>query len=159
MIKNVLKNKNVLFALIGVILGVLLILFGSLKGDSESETPTGESPKYSSEALESYTSSLEEKIQALIEKIGGVSDVSVLVTIDGSQEKVYATEGANKDYVIVGDKNGSGNALQIMEISATVRGIAVVCDYGNDEVLRQRIIEMLASLFNIGVNRVSVVST
>ena len=159
MIKKALKNKNVLFALIGVILGVLLILFGTLKGDSDSEPSTGDSVKYSSEALESYTSSLEAKIKALIEKIGGVSDVSVLVTIEGSQEKVYATEGANKDYVIVGDKNGSGNALQIMEISATVRGIAVVCDYGKDEVLRQKIIEMLASLFNIGVNRVSVVST
>ena len=159
MIKKALKNKNVLFALIGVILGVLLILFGTLKGDSDSEPSKGDAVKYSSEALESYTSSLEAKIKALIEKIGGVSDVSVIVTIEGSQEKVYATEGANKDYVIVGDKNGSGNALQVMEISATVRGIAVVCDYGKDEVLRQKIIAMLASLFNIGVNRVSVVST
>jgi stage III sporulation protein AG len=152
--KKLLKNKNILFALLGVITGVLLLIFGSIN-DTSSHTVSPQT-SFSSEELESYTTSLEKKVSDHISKINGVSDVSVILTIDGSNEKVYATNGSGKDYVITKDSTGNENALILTEINATVRGIAVVCDYGQDQTLRQQIIEMLSSLFNIGANRISV---
>ena len=154
--KKLFKNKNVAFSLLGVLLGGLLIVFGMLTPSDKSEN--SETNLYPSNEIESYTSSLENKISEHLEKINGVSKVSVIITIDGSNEKVYATNGTNKDYVITKDSNGNENALVLTEIIATVRGIAVVCDYNNNNELKQQIISMLSSLFNIGTNRISVMS-
>ena len=157
--KKILENKNIIMIVLGVIAGIILIIFGSIKNADNSDIEETLESKYSSEELESYTASLETKVKEHIERIGGVSNVNVIITIDGSNETVYATDGGSKDYVIIKDNSGNESALSLMEINATVRGIAVVCDYGHDEVLKQQIIEMLASLFNIGTNRISVMSS
>ena len=156
--KKILQNKTLVISLLGILLGIVLVLLGSLSKSDEEVTLSDNGIKYSSKELESYTSSLEKKVADIIDKIGGVSDVSVALTIDASSENVYATEGQNKDYVILGEGNGSENAIKIMEINATVRGIAVVCNYGGSDELRVGIINMLSSLFDIGANRISVIS-
>lgn len=152
--KSIFKNKNFLFAILGAVTGLLLLIYSSI-GNTTTQVnePT---TSYPNEEVESYTSSLEKKVSDHISKINGVSNVSVVITIDGSNEKIYATNGSSKDYVITKDSTGNENALILTEINANVRGIAVVCNYGNNEALRQQIIEMLSSLFNIGANRISV---
>lgn len=157
--KKLLKYKNALTVIIAVVVGILLVIFGSLKSDNEkNEESLNDIPQYTSDGLESYTTSLEERIEKHIEKIAGVKNVSVLLTMESSNEKIYATDGASKDYIIIKDSSGNENAIQLSEISAQVRGIAVVCDYGNDDELRQQIITMLSSLFSIGTNRISVMA-
>ena len=155
---NLFKNKNLLIIAIGCICGFLLIIFGSFDSDEKSQPSVNENI-YSSEELEGYTETLEKRVTELISHIGGVSDVNVLVTVEISNEKVYATTGDNKDYVIITDSSGNESALAVAEINASVRGIAVVCDYGGNEALKKEIIEMLASLFNIGTNRISIMGT
>ena len=152
---KIIKNKRVLVIALSVFLGVLLVLFGSINKNGEKSAATDE--KYPTKELESYTEKLEKKISTHLSKINGVGDVSVLVTIESTNEKVYATEGANKDYVIISGDNGE-NGILLAEINAKIRGIAVVCDYGGNEQLRQEIILALSTLFNIGTNRVSVLS-
>lgn len=157
MIKKLFKDKNTVIAFAGAICGILLLLIGVF-GNSDKETSDVSVTEYDSEALRSYTEALEQKIENFLEHIGGVNDVEVILTIESSSETVYATEGSNSDYVIIKDSSGNENALQLTEITATIRGIAIVCDYGNDEELRKTIIKTLASLFDIGTNRISVVS-
>jgi stage III sporulation protein AG len=154
--KKLLENKMLLMIILGVLTGALLIIFGSVDSDKNTDTRLPSSAEYGGQELESYTQNLEKRITELIERVGGVSNVSVLLTVDASNETVYATEGVNKDYVITKGKDGSEEAIRIMEINSTVRGIAVVCDYGGNEELRVQIIEMLSSLFCIGTNRISV---
>lgn len=156
--KKLLSNKNVLTVLIAIVVGILLVVFGFSGSDKKDLEQNTDAHSYTSAELESYTTALEGRVAKHIEKIGGVSNVNVLLTIEASNEKVFATEGANKDYVIIKDSNGNENALQLSEINAQVRGIAVVCDYGGNDELRQQIILMLSSLFNIGTNRISVMS-
>ncbi len=154
--KEIFKNKKVLMAIIGCICGILLIIAGSYGGGTDKNTENQNSELYPSEELEIYTERLEKRICDLVGKVNGVTDVSVLVTIDTSNENVYATSGSNGDFVIVTDPSGKETPVKIMEITANIRGIAVVCDYGGDEALRKNIIEMLSSLFSIGTNRISV---
>lgn len=154
---NFFKNKNVLVIVIGCVCGLLLILLGNVSEKEKNEVTVNEN-LYTSEELEGYTDALEKKVSSLISSIGGVSDVNVLVTVEISKEKVYATTGDNKDYVIITDASGNESALTVAEINANVRGIAVVCNYGGNEALKMEIINMLASLFNIGSNRISVMS-
>ena len=148
------KRKNILVVVIGVATGLLLILLGNIGSEKLPSDLT--EPLYTSEELESYTANIEKKISSLLSHIDGVSDVCVLVTVDISKEKVYATEGDGKNYVIITDSSGNESALTVAEINASVRGIAVVCKYGGNENLKMEIINMLASLFNIGSNRISV---
>ena len=147
--KEIFKNKKVLMAIIGCICGILLIIAGSYGGGTDKNTENQNSELYPSEELEIYTERLEKRICDLVGKVNGVTDVSVLVTIDTSN-------GSNGDFVIVTDPSGKETPVKIMEITANIRGIAVVCDYGGDEALRKNIIEMLSSLFSIGTNRISV---
>lgn len=156
MIKKLFSNKNATVLILGAVAGILLILFGSLGGSEKNKNAQVQQNDYTSQELESYTENLEKKIEKHIEKIGGVSNVSVIVTIEGTKETVYATEGVNKDYVTVKDSEGNESAIRLMEINANIRGIAIVCDYGNDETIKQEMIRMLSSLFGIGTNRISV---
>ncbi len=156
--KKLLSNKNLLVVVLAVLCGVLLIIFGSIGDGKNVNEEDVANASYPGKELESYTSALEKRVTEHIERINGVSNVSVLITIEGTNEKVYATEGSGKDYVIIKDSSGSENAVVLTEINASVRGIAVVCDYGENNELRQQIITMLSSLFNIGSNRISVMS-
>ena len=132
------KKKNAAVLLIGCICGLLLIFLGSMKGE-EKELISPTENAYTSDELEGYTDTLEKKISSLLSHVGGVTDVNVLVTVDISKEKVYATTGDKKDYVIITDSSGNESALTVAEINACVRGIAVVCNYGANETLKKEI--------------------
>ena len=153
-------KKNVYLLVLGIAFGVFLIIMSCLNSSDDKEIidQNINTSEYGSAELESYTASLEKKVKGVIERISGVSNVSVLITIDGTNEKVFLTNGSNKDYVIIKDESGNESVLSVMEINANVRGIAVVCSFGGNEDIRQQIIEMLTSVFNIGANRVSVIS-
>ncbi len=156
MLKKIISNKNFLFVAAGIIAGILLIVAGSIGKDDKKAEPEITEQKYTSDELESYTDTLEKKIAGLISKIGGVSDVSVLVTVDGSNETIFATEGTDNEFVIIKDSDGNEYVVRVSEINAQVRGIAVVCDYGGNDQLKMDIINLLSSLFAVGANRISV---
>lgn len=154
MIKKLLSNKNLLLSVAGIICGVLLIFNGvnATRNESKNDVPVA----YESDELQTYTAALEKKISDFLEKVGGISNVSVIVTVESSAETVYATEGNNSDYVIIKDSEGSENAIPLTEITAKLRGIAVVCDYGKNEQLKSTVIELLSSLFDLGSNHIAV---
>ena len=141
--------------MLGMLIGGALMLYGEYGNVKDVNSKIKENV-YSSNELEIYTERLENKISYFLEKVGGVSDVTVVITIDNSQENVYATEGANYDYVILTDSSGNQSTVKLTEITATVRGIAVVCKYESEEI-KQQIITMLSALFNVGTNRISVI--
>ena len=155
MFGNLLKNKNVIIVILGIIIGGALIIFGEMDAKNDKDVQQTED-LYSSTELDIYTERLEEKVSGFLAKISGVSNVSVIITIDNSKENIYATEGSNFDYVILTDSSGNQSTVKLTEITATVRGIAVVCKYENEEI-KQQIITTLSSLFNVGTNRISVI--
>ncbi len=150
------KNKKVLMIVAGVAAGLCLIFAGSLQNNEKSSSVASKEELYSSEELTVYTEKLEKRVESIIENIAGVKDADVLITFESSKENVYASNGENRDFVIIQNSDGSESGIKLMEINAKVRGIAVVCNYGGNEALRGEIIEMLTSLFNIGSNRISV---
>ena len=84
--KSLFKNKNALLIFLGVIVGVLFIILNSV--DSEKSTEIAENTSYPTAELESYTATLENKVCEHIEKINGVSNVSVLITIEGTNAEL-----------------------------------------------------------------------
>ena len=155
MIEKIIKYKNAILPLLGIALA-LFLFFGSAGSTDEASRTDNHQAKYDSSELKTYTEVMERKIQGFLNEINGISDVSVILTVESSSETVYATQGVNSDYVIIKDAKGNENAIPLTEISAKIRGIAVVCDYGGDERLKMTVIELLSAVFDVGANRISI---
>lgn len=153
------KNKNLIFIISGIVVGFILLFYGSVSDKKETPQNNQSQNNYSSPELQTYTAYLENRIEDLLNQINGVSNAKVMVTIESSKETIYAKEGANLDYVIIRDSSGNENALPVKEISANIRGVAIVCDYQNNDSIKIKIIELISSLFGIGSNRISIMNS
>lgn len=108
-----------------------------------------------------YTEELERRVRDICDKVAGVSNVSVLLTLESSNEYVYAenSSGASVyDYLVIDGKDGEEPVL-IKEIYASVRGIAIVCDGGDSAKIKATLTELLSSAFNLPTNKISIAGT
>lgn len=138
------KNKKSLWiAAAALVIGVLMMVFG------ENGHGADGSSVYSEDI-----SSLEARVKTLCERVGGVGNAAVMITLDTTGEQVYArnsrTFGAgdnaesHTEYV-----TASGGLVPTESRLSRIRGIAVVCTGGNDPNVRFTLTELLCSLFDI----------
>ena len=149
-----------LYLLLGCgVIGILLILFGS--GEKKAQETTQE-PLYStaSDELVIYQDYLESRIKKLCESVSGVGNVTVVVTLSGSFESVYATEwpDGNEEYVILGS-GSSASPIYLSRSAPEIAGIGIVCSGGDDAYVRAEIISMISAAFDLGSNKIFVSGT
>ncbi len=139
-------------------LGVALLLFGNASPEKDSDSDVGTNTYY--ENAEVYTELLEKKIRSLLSELDGVSDVNVLLTLDGGNERIYAenSSAGSVDYLIINGSDGE-EAVLVREIYSSVRGIAVVCKGGSTAETRRIITELLAAAFDLPYTKISVAGT
>lgn len=155
-----LKNRRGFWLLLlGGVLGIALIFIGEKR--DESVYPSYAQSVTEDESLQNYTRQTEERLRSLIESMSGVDEVSVMVTLDGGSERVYAKNnvsasgGVSKEYVIT-ESGGSEEAIALKDVYPRVRGVAVVCRGGDDPAVQAKIISVLSTLLGITTNHVSV---
>ena len=117
MVEKIKGFKSYILPVMGVFLAAILVLFGSNGKESTKYVQT-HSTDYESQELVTYTESLEDKIASFLSEIKGITNVSVILTVESSTETVYATQGTNSDYVVLKDSDGNENAIPLTEISA-----------------------------------------
>lgn len=104
-----------------------------------------------------YLNELEDEIEELLLKIDGVDDVSVMLTFEDSGESVYAQNQNSSSYeYVIFSNDDSEEGLKLFEITPRVRGVAVVCNNGNDIRVKEKITAMLSALLGITTNRITV---
>ncbi len=143
-------------AILILIIGISVLIFADRISEDEKPTdPTDTAPSPSDAKI--YTEYLEEKIADLISEIDGISDVSVLLTLEGGNELVYAENKSpgTVDYLIIEGSDGESPVL-LREIYSSVRGIAVVCRGGDDDSIKRTVTELLASAFDLPKAKISV---
>lgn len=158
-----------------IFFGVIILLF-SFFGDSEEATA------YIKENVtsEQYIKETEEKLNEIISEIIGSRNVKVMITLDSSIENIYAdstktdtqvkengensnlnkTEQSNKveeEYIIVKDSDGNETALTVAQIMPRIRGVLVVCDGGNETVIRDIVKNAVVTVLDINSKKVCVV--
>lgn len=114
---------------------------------------------------------LEKEMEEILSKMSGVGRVDVLLTLESGGELVLATDSTLRysgspqnpdDYdrssetVTVSGGNGS-EVVVTQERSAKYRGALVVCDGGDNDAVRLRIVEAVCALTGLGADRVAVV--
>ena len=110
---------------------------------------------------------LEQRIAALLREVDGVGTCRVMVTLESGSQAVYAADTAtsngadggstfSESYLTVETADGPAGLL-ITRLQPTVKGVAVVCEGGGNEAVRQRVIQVVSTAFHISERRVCVV--
>jgi stage III sporulation protein AG len=151
------KNKITMLAILAL-LGVLLMVFAKCTSESEPKSETS-SPANLDPSL--YAAEIEKKVEELCNKIEGVHSTHAVVSLECGYRAIYATDsqsGANSskhETVIVG--NGSSQkALLIGYENPEIAGIGIVCSGGDDARVREQIVSIVSSAFNIPTNKIFV---
>lgn len=154
------KAKKIYFLAGLVLLGVLLIISGS--GGEKKE----ENVRESIEELDpfAYADMLEGRIEELCNRIDGVSGAYAVVTLKGGYRAIYATDSqegssSSKNQTVV---IGSGSAEQaILEGYSypEIAGIGIVCRGGESYEVKNKIVSLVSSTFNISANKIFVVGS
>ncbi len=165
-IKEILKkDKKILVLLVLAVVGIVLLLFSELS-DSEK---TNEQQEISVSTGE-YAEIIEGKLTELISSIEGAGETVVMVTVETGEENVFAKEvksdeetnenraSSNYEYEYVVIKSGSSaeNGMLLKVIEPEIRGVAIVCDGGENAKVRENIINTVSAVLDIKTNKISV---
>lgn len=159
--------KPKVLIMIGII-GILLVIFSDFMPENK------EKPKENNFTIseEEYANSLEEKIKKITENITGAKNAKVIVTLESGIKYIYATkseentsentdkekenkaEEKSEDYVTYKTENGAESPVLIKTQMPEIRGVAIVCDGGDNEILREKIENAVIAALNITSKRV-----
>lgn len=155
------QKKKTLFLLLLALLGILLMLL-SRCGEDKAGAQTQSEPSALDPAL--YAEQIEEKVEALCNKIDGVSSAHAVVTLKGGYRAIYATDAqygssVNKSETVLIGSGSSEKALLIGYENPEIAGIGIVCSGGDDAYVRAEIISMISAAFDLGSNKIFVSGT
>ncbi len=155
--KHIPKLPQPWIALVGLALGILFLLMGTILPGRDNKESPGEAY-----TVQYYTEALEQRIAALCTSISGIQEAAVLLTLENGSEYVYARNGVSQstgdaswDYMILSGGEGE-EAVLMTEIYPKVRGVAVVCTGGDSPVVQQTVTELLSASLGIASHRIRV---
>lgn len=148
------KRVNLLVCL--GLAGLLLLSFSAWIPEPAEESAQVETSEQT--ISPDYAQRLEERLQTLIAEVEGVGDVRVMVTLQGSQENVYATD---VETTADGMKTESHVLLSDEGLVETTRapqvlGVAVVCEGGGTATVQNRVSTLVEALTGVGANHITV---
>ena len=149
--------------------GILLIFLSSVGGEKDTQIVYEDSDSIS---IQQYRESIEEDIAKMVGEITGSRKVEVVVTLDSGIKYSYADtreemssdktekESQSTDtelkegYITVKSASGGEEALLVKTEMPEIRGVAVVCERGDDELINQKILNAVTAALNITSKRV-----
>lgn len=165
-LKDILKkDKKLGIILILAVLGVLFLLASELVGSAEEKEKTEVTA-----TTDEYAVMIEKKLSDIISSIDGAGETKVMVTIDTGEENVYAKEIKSEDeknegkntssyeyeYIVIKSGTSSENGMLLKVVEPNIRGVAVVCDGGDNAAVRENIINTVSAVLDIKTNKISV---
>lgn len=166
--KALLKFKEPKYLIVFGLVGILLIGFSSFFQSNNNNTAL----KNENFDLENYRSTMEKSVKSIVKGVTGDKNATVVVTLQNGIRYSYADDTKNDTNVTDSDKttqsserketshitikNSSGEekALVITENMPEVRGVAIVCVGGDDQVLSEQIRAAVMAALNITSKRV-----
>ena len=149
--KQVLGKKKYLILGVLFLLGLLLLFW-----DGGGETSEKAEEASLAVSAEDYRARLTEEIGVLCRGVRGVGQATVLVSLSGGYEYVYARDG---DGDCVGFGSGSRKEAVVENIlPPQIAGIGIVCDGGGNAAVREALTELLSAALGIGANKIYITS-
>lgn len=153
-------NKKTLICFIMGMLGIAIIFASEVFNNYKKENVV-----LPNEYI-SYSDELEKKLENLISSVDGAGKTSVLLTIEENEERIYAQNTSSnikpdsqnsiqQEFVIV-DDNGGKDGLLIKTVNPKIRGVAVVCEGGDNPKVQQRIYSCISASLGVSTARISI---
>lgn len=167
-IKKITQNPKIL-VVIGVC-GILLIFISSLFGSEDKNKK--DSTDTTTYTVDEYCETLEKSIKNIVTGITGDKKPTVVVTLESGIRYSYASadetdvtsatgsstdqssESKKQSYITVKTADGGEQALVVTEIMPEVRGVAIICKGGNNEITAEKIKNAVTAALNITSKRV-----
>lgn len=150
----------VLLGLSGMALILLSSMFASgSKASTSTSTADASAPVQSADAdAAEYAAKMESRLTAWLTQMEGVGAVTVMVTVRGTAEQIYAEEvrasqnGSGKQsenaYVIT-KSGGNESALVAQTRYPAIAGVAVLCTGGDRPAVQERVIRAVSTVLGI----------
>lgn len=143
------RSGKLKFILIILIVGIVLLIIGAKISDSGTDKRSDDPETVS---ISQYEEQLEAKIKNLCERVEGVSNVTVAISLEGGYEYVYATD-ASDDYVLVGSGNDEGGMF-LGQRAPKISGIGIVCKGGGDPRIQNELLSLISAACGVGTNKI-----
>lgn len=148
-----------LFGAIGVLL--LLIPAGKkTEAGTDCQTTAPEAFSYSLEQTE-------QQLESILAEIEGAGRVRVMLTLSGSEERVYQQDekrsdsdsGSSREAVTVFQSAGSSEKTPVVTVTRypVYKGALIVCDGAESAAIRLSIVEAVSSLTGLGSDKITVI--
>lgn len=148
--------------------GIFLIFISEMNFGAVNDKKKNEAEPESCYSTD-YCERLEEKVKEIVESIDGAGEARVMITLSETTEYIYASNNKEikknteksddvnnqNDYVII-DKNNDDSGLLLKTIEPKVRGVAVVCEGGDDIKVQEQIYSAVGAVLNVGTSRISI---
>lgn len=153
------RTDTRLIVLLGLA-GMALILLSGLLPHKTEQTPAAEAPpaEMTVTAPEAYRAELEARLTALLSRMEGVGAVTVMITLGGSAEQVYAEEvkasrsetaAQTESAPVLTRTGGSETALLTETKYPPVQGAAILCTGGDHAAVKERVTNAAAAVLGI----------
>ena len=167
LLKEKLKNPKILMT-IGII-GIVLIALSSFMPESKE---TASADTQTAVDMEEYKKELQEAVADIVYGVTGDKKATVVITLDSGVKYSYAdstesdtsnssgekseqsSEKKSQSYVTVRTSDGGEEALLLTEIMPEVRGVAIICEGGDNEILAEKIKNAVKAALDISSQRV-----
>lgn len=170
-LKSVFTSDKKLAVLCAVgVLGVALLILSEFIPSGEKKAEKKESVT-AAQSQETYAEDIEKRLTEIVSSIDGAGKTRVMVTLESGAEQVYAkneriksdTSGGTalekenfsdeKEYVLI-ETDGNEGGMIIKLIQPKIRGVAVVCEGGGSDAVRQEITQAITAVLDISASRV-----
>lgn len=149
------------------LLGMLCILASSCfsKPKETNTQPTSHSSEDSVLAASAYCTELEEQLEQTLSTIQGVGTCDVMITLRSTSIYQYAKDESRsdssdrveqkQDYVLIG--NGTSEHALVQSIQyPEIQGVVIVCDGGENAVVKEQVYQVAAATLQIKNNQIYV---
>jgi stage III sporulation protein AG len=172
-------NNLLIILMVSIILLIVANKFMSPEIESEKENSSDYKIEYGYNTEMDYSSYLEKKLEQILEKLDGVSNVSVMITLENSEEKILAnnttkttentiendSEGGTRETiredltVQVLTKGNDEELMVVKEIKPKVQGVIVVASGADNPQIKETLYEAVKTVLGIKGNKVQVYSS
>ncbi len=169
------KNRLFIIGLVGIVLIFMSDMLFFAPEDSESSENISAVYNMSSSDSEAYVDNLETELINMMLSVSGVGEAKVMITLDSPGETIYAqsekstTEitaagsgnGADEktsyesEYTIIDDGSKDTPIIEMQKLPE-IRGVAVVCQGGDDISVIARVTELVSVVLGVPTNRIFV---
>lgn len=160
LISKLKSDKKLLVVLILGFTGMLLVILSGTESEADAQSSVKNANSIVSEKQ------LADEVEKFVSNIKNAGKSKVVLTFESYEETVYALNSdektqkdgsynQNREYVII-DSGNTETGLELKINSPKIRGVAVLCEGGDNPIVKEQIISAISVLFDISSNKVSV---